>query len=335
MEFDYVAAIYNPNSTGHAEKNARELQEVLRGKLPVAVSLIPTEYAGHAVELAYGIATTHSKPLIISASGDGGYNEVINGALRAQAEGAMPTCAVLPSGNANDHARNIHTKPLAELILEGAQTHLDVLKVAMRQNRSKQVRYAHSYVGLGLTSVVAVELNKNSLSAWNAWKETFIILKELARFRPVQIKRGDDIFEIDSLVCSTISSMAKLFTLSKRARADDGKFEVVTLPHDQKWKLMRQMVRGVVSEVGGHSRESAYSLELLEPVPMQYDGEVVLVEAGTKIDISICPRLLPTIAGTKSPVLSTPLDKGNHTKYQGDQTNRKRPRERAVSTRGA
>src|SRR4051812_13045559 len=89
-----VAIIYNPNSTGNAEENAKQLQADLRSSLPgLAVRLLPTERAGHAIELAYGFAKKHKNPLIVAASGDGGYNEVINGALRAQGEGASPVCA--------------------------------------------------------------------------------------------------------------------------------------------------------------------------------------------------------------------------------------------------
>ena len=59
-----------------------------------------TNHTGHATELAREAAATGS-PLIVSDSGDGGYNEVVNGAMA--------------SGNANHHARFMHDEPLVEL----------------------------------------------------------------------------------------------------------------------------------------------------------------------------------------------------------------------------
>ena len=68
-----IAIIYNPNSTGHAERNAVALRKKLQIAMPaMSVKLLPTARAGHAIELAYDFAMAHKHPLIVSASGDGG-----------------------------------------------------------------------------------------------------------------------------------------------------------------------------------------------------------------------------------------------------------------------
>lgn len=292
MQFDHIAVIFNPNSTGSAKRNAEELRDSLAGKLNVAVTLTPTKHAGHAIDLSYDIAKKYKSPLIISASGDGGYNEVINGALRAQAEGAGPTCAVLPSGNANDHARTMHSKPLSDLILESAVTHLDVLKVTVRSGGQSDTRFAHSYVGIGITSVAARELNKTSLSSW---RETLITIRAFWNLRPVRIERGGQVREIDSLVCSTIPEMAKMITLSKDAKPDDGMFEVTVLPHNKKLHLAWQMLKGAVHEIGARSRDNDFTFKLLQAAPMQFDGEVMAMQANTDIEVALMPGLLQTI----------------------------------------
>lgn len=293
MSFDSIVIIYNPNSTGPAEQNARQLQAILEAKMPAAVTLTPTEYAGHAIELAYDVATKYKQPLIISASGDGGYHEVINGALQAQAEGANPTCAVLPSGNANDHARTLHTKPLSKLILKKSTAHLDILQVSMVRHGKQTIRYAHSYVGIGITSQMAREFNKSSLTSW---RETMIFFRTFSKLRPVRIRRRGKVMELDSLVCSMVPRMAKLFNLSKQAKLDDGKFEVATLPHSPKWKVARHMAKSVVAEIGARSRESDYKFRLLHKAPIQFDGEVLTVKGRTDVEISLRPGLLRTIA---------------------------------------
>src|SRR5437764_2946213 len=100
MKFSTVLIIYNPNSTGNSAGAARDLQKRLQTSLKLPIRLLPTHYSGHAEELAYTGAKEHHNPLLVSSSGDGGYHEVINGAMRAQLTGAKPVCAVLPTGNA-------------------------------------------------------------------------------------------------------------------------------------------------------------------------------------------------------------------------------------------
>lgn len=295
IPYSDIAIIYNPNSTGSAQENARELREELQEALPdVPVVLLPTKRAGHAVELAHSFARSRKAPLIISASGDGGYNEAVNGALKAQAEGAKPICAVLPSGNANDHARTMQDKPLAELILAGRVTELDVLEVKLtRHGTHDNNRFAHSYVGIGLTPTIAVELNKHTL---NSLMEAWIITKTFWNIRPVTVVVGGVQQQLDSLICSTIPEMAKVLSFSDKTRPRDGKFEVTTFRHRGKWALILRLLKGIFRHLEAGKQTGRFDFTLLVPAPMQLDGEVMEIEAGTEVSIRACPRLLRTIA---------------------------------------
>ena len=82
--FDRIVIIFNPQSTGDAPRarpgssrtsSARRLPDV-------PVDAAPTQHAGHARDLAREAAGT-GRPLIVSVSGDGGYNEVVNGVMDA------------------------------------------------------------------------------------------------------------------------------------------------------------------------------------------------------------------------------------------------------------
>jgi diacylglycerol kinase (ATP) len=293
-QFNTAVIIFNPNSTGDAKTNATALQASLKRSLPsLTVKLLPTDHAGHAIDLAYDAAKEYGNPLIISASGDGGYNEVINGALRAQEEGAKPICAVLPSGNANDHARTMQNEPLADLIVKDQVKQHDVLRLStIGQDGAKEIRYAHSYIGLGITPAVAVELNKHTL---NSFRESWIVMRTFWKLRPVIIRKDDKRFELDSLICSIIPEMAKVLTLSSDAKPDDGKFELATLQHNKKLHLIGRLLKGVVSDMGATSRIGDYSCTVLQAVPIQLDGEVMKLKKQTQLKISICPRLLRTV----------------------------------------
>lgn len=69
--YDRVVVIFNPNSTGDAPALAEELRADLVERLPdLPVHLQPTQYAGHARELA-GEAARTGRPLVVSVSGAG------------------------------------------------------------------------------------------------------------------------------------------------------------------------------------------------------------------------------------------------------------------------
>lgn len=290
-----IAVIFNPNSTGDAPGNARQLKRQLRVALPRAsVILLPTKYAGHAEKLAYDFAKKYKTPLIVSASGDGGYNEVINGALRAEAEGAKPICAVLPSGNANDHARAVQQKPLLDLILSAKVSRLDVLKVVTHHaSEPSLTRYAHSYIGLGLTPKVALELNKNKL---NTWEEVRIVFKAFWRLRPVPIRYNRRTISVDSLICSIVPSMAKIINLALTAKPQDGLFEVTVTRHRHKLILLLNLIRGALLHLGRARRTTTVSFTLLQPSPLQLDGEIKHLPKNAEVTVTICPRRLRTIA---------------------------------------
>lgn len=292
MPYSAIHIIFNPNSTGDSSANAKELKSQLKSSGLTNVTLVATKRAGHAEELSYELAKASPRPLIISASGDGGYNEVINGALKAQIEGFNPVCAVLASGNANDHSRTLQEKTLYESILDENETLIDVVKCSVTSNNGTWFRYAHSYIGLGLTPVVAEELNKTDL---NPLKETAIVIKTFAQFEPFKIQVDKDVLELDSIVFSNIGEMAKVLTLAKDSRPDDGLFEVVIFEHASKLGLVSKIAEATVKGFSSEQQYSEYTLTILQDMPIQFDGEVASLKKGDSLLVTSENKLLRTI----------------------------------------
>lgn len=121
----------------------------------------------------------------MSVSGDGGYNEVVDGAMRSGNDAVV--CAVLPAGNANDHRRATVEQPLADAIVNGSVTRIDLLRLTV-EGSSPTTRYAHSYIGLGLTPVVAVDLERGGKGSL---KEALTAVRAFANFRPFEIQLED------------------------------------------------------------------------------------------------------------------------------------------------
>ncbi len=293
IAFGSVTIIYNPNSTGNSKSDAKELQKQLKKALPeIPVKSVPTEYAGHAEKIALGLAKSNKKPLIISSSGDGGYHEVINGVMLAGEKGKSAICAILPAGNANDHSRTMQDRPLFQAIKKGKVIRIDLLKVNMKKPGTVSARYAHSYIGLGLTPVIATELNRHTL---NAFKETTLTLKTFFKYRPFKIRRNGRIFSFDSLIFANINQMAKVLTLAEKNRPDDGKFEVISFPHAHKFQLIKKLFKAATTGLKNTRRERKYSFEVVKNMPMQMDGEVTKLSKGTRVDITSAREILRTI----------------------------------------
>lgn len=283
MKYPAIVIIYNPNSTGPSSQMAEELSSQLSTLYPgTTLKLSPTRHAGHAEKLAYDATREYKKPLIISVSGDGGYNEVINGVMRASGKGIDPVCAVLPAGNANDHSRTMHQRPLIQLIKKGKVRTLDLLKTAVSDNHQTYTRYAHSYIGMGITPVVAVELNKTTL---NAIKEIWIVLKTFYKFRPFKLRIDGKVTKLDSVIFANISQMAKILTISETAKVDDGRFEVITLPHSNKTRMIRLFTKATFKGLTP-KRYKRYGFTVIKKMPAQFDGEVLYLAAGSNVVIT-------------------------------------------------
>lgn len=289
--FDRIVVIFNPQSTGDAPRLADELRTELAHRLPhVPLSLSPTQRAGHARELARAQARSGA-PLIVSVSGDGGYNEVVDGVMHAGNPHAV--CAVMAGGNANDHRRATRRQPLADAILAGRVRRIDLLRLTVGDGARARTQYAHSYIGLGLTPVVAVDLEKGGKGSL---KEIVSVVRTFARFRPFDIRLEDGRTRtFDSLLFANIDEMAKYATLSDSGRPDDGRFEVITLPHTAKWRVIGVALRAATRGLGPQPTARHYAFTTLKPIPLQLDGELLTLDAGTPVSVDIAPAALATI----------------------------------------
>ena len=286
---DSVLVVFNPGSTGDADARSRALRDELaaaRSELPV--ELRPTEYAGHARVIAREVAAGAGRPLIVSASGDGGYNEVVNGI--ADVPGTAAAAAVLAAGNANDHERVTARRPLVEAILDGRTERMDLLELRMGDAAP---RYAHSYIGFGLTPVVALQIEEGGKGTL---REVLSTVRSFWAFTPFEIEFSTgDRKRIDNLVLANIGEMAKVAELSEDSRPDDGRFEVVLLEHRPKWMQVAIAVKAALRGLGRQPATSEFRFTSCGPMPVQVDGEVTDVAAGTEVRVRCAAGALSVV----------------------------------------
>lgn len=290
MKYSTVAIIFNPNSTGASEKMAKQFAKKLEAKMPEQkIELIATEYAGHAEELAYELAVKHKKPLVISSSGDGGYHEVVNGLMKAQNEGHTPLASLLPAGNANDHYRNLYKKDLVTSIAEGSTTEIDILELTSKSEGKNITRFAHSYIGFGLTPDIGEELNKNKLNVFN---QVWIVTKALFTIRPVRLVYPKKPRTYDSIIISNVDEMSKVLKISQPSDIHDGKFEVTIFKRRNKLELIALLLQASLTGVKEDLTTDKFSLKTIKAINIQADGEIIKLDAHTKVAITVSDKPL-------------------------------------------
>jgi diacylglycerol kinase (ATP) len=292
--FDRVVVIFNPNSTRDAAGLARRFRRDLVERFPgLEVALRPTERAGHAADLARE-AARQGRPLVVSVSGDGGYNEVVNGLV--QAGNRQATSAVMPAGNANDHSRVTQERPLVDAVVAGDIARMDLLRLTITASQGEgftHTRYAHSYIGVGFTPLVAADLEKGGKGSL---REVVSVVRTFSRFQPfeIQLPEGNPI-RVVSLLFANISRMAKVAKLSENGNPDDGRFEVLTILHQPKWRILVTALKAATVGLGRQPTARQYRFTAVQPMPLQVDGEVVNASHGDRIQVEIAPAALATI----------------------------------------
>jgi len=217
----------------------------------------------------------------------------VNGSLRAQREGAKPTIGLLPAGNANDHFHSLHAgDDLVDAILKGKTYAVDALKLTAVSDGQPYARYAHSYIGIGLTPHVGKELNRHQL---NRLTEMWLTLKVFMALRPVHLVVHDRPATFYSLIFSNVRRLGKFLTISQIADASDGKFEVTTFAHGTKRHLFGHFLSGLLRGFKNSEQTDRFTFETTRRTLIQLDGEVVRLDGRTVATISIEQRLIRCI----------------------------------------
>ena len=101
---------------------------------------------------------------------------------------------------------------------------------------------------MGLTPIVAIDLEKGGKGSF---KEIVSVVRTFAKFRPftIDVQPGGR-RSVDSLVFANIAEMAKYATLSESGRPDDGRFEVIALPHTAKWRILGVALKAATRGLG-------------------------------------------------------------------------------------
>jgi diacylglycerol kinase (ATP) len=288
---DEVVIIYNPNSTGDSDRNAKQLRaELKEHAYDKKVRLLPTKYRGHAEKIALSYGKKDQLTLLVSSSGDGGYHELINGVLNSRSGNLI--VGLLPSGNANDHFSALGTESVVDDIIKQKVTLVDVLKVEATVNGNPWVRYAHSYVGIGVSPVIGRELNKLKLNFFN---EKVILVKQLLSFNSIGIRVNGKMVRIISLIFANIPTMSKVLTVAQKSAVNDGKFEVNMIKAGTKLQLFASLFQASTIGLKEDRSTKNYTFQTRKKTPIQLDGEVYTLDGDCTVTVTAVTKALKEI----------------------------------------
>lgn len=290
--FKEIVVIYNPNSTGDGKKNAEAFAHEVTERIPKQkVTILKTKYAGHALKIASEYAQGAASTLIVSSSGDGGYNEVING-IKTAARTNHVAAAVLPSGNANDHYNAIGSDNLVGRIASGKVEQIELLKLVSKVKGETWTRYAHSYIGFGLTPKVGRELTARKLNIFN---EKWHVLYHLLKFKHIDLTADKTVRRFSSLVFASVNRMSKVVKLAPDAAKNDGLMEVYETEYRSPWQLLKILLKASLQGLSHNDRRSSYELVTITPTLVQLDGEVFTLDAKADVRITCEKGALRTV----------------------------------------
>lgn len=281
-----VVIIYNPKSTGAGHQNADALRDDLRSE-GLAVEVRHTTHPGHGEEIARQLASEKEEIVLISSSGDGGYHEVVNGALSVP--GSRLVVGVLPSGNANDHASSLGSGELLRSIREMKVKRIDVLKIEATVDKKVWTRYAHSYASIGITVAAAHQLTKQRP---NVLTEKWIVARALFSFRSIKIRVSGKVRRYSSIVFSNIDRMSKVIKLSDSSSVSDGKFEMNAIRFGSRLRLVRYLLTAATVGLRRGTSVRRFVFYTIHPTPIQLDGEVYQLDPSSKVVVSSVPVAL-------------------------------------------
>ena len=196
---------------------------------------------------------------------------------------------VLASGNANDHSTAIGSDSLAKAIIDEDFHHIDTVKVTATVKGKSWVRYAHSYVGIGVTATAAKSLTEDRP---NIFTEKWIVARSLLSFSYVKLIEDGKKRRYSSLLFGNISTMSKVIKLSENSSVTDGKFEMSAIRFRSKLRLIAYLLTAATFGLKKSRSLKKFEATTVSPLPIQLDGEVYVIDANSKLVIESVKRNL-------------------------------------------
>ena len=303
--------IVNPISgRGHGAKSIPQIEELLRS-YKLDYELVQTERPWHAAELAEA-AARNGFDVVVTASGDGTANEVLNGLMRARAAGFNQTAfSILPVGTGNDMAyglsRHHGLEDGVRALAEGHRRRIDVGMV--RGGDYPEGRYFANGIGIGFDAVVGFEAVK---IRWASGLLVYLIAVIRTVFLyfhapKVEITLDGNSFTQRTLMTSIMNGrrMGGGFMMAPESSPEDGQFDLCIASEASRMRLFQLIpyflkgTQATQPEVKMHRARTVKVRAIEGTLPAHADGETLCFH-GQSLDIELVPAALDYITLEKA-----------------------------------
>jgi len=230
-----ICVIFNPTAGKH---RAAERLEGLRKTWGAHIEFMPTQAAGHALELARQAALDGYR-VVTAAGGDGTVHEVANGLLQAKRPDVQ--FAIVPIGSANDFAHSLDWHHLHQ----PAEVH--TIDVGVIREPGGKEKFFLCCLGLGFNGAVTLESRKirrlqgvalYGLATLRAlWHHYRCPLMELAI-------DDEPAAQLPTLMFSVLLGRREGgFVMAPDAKLDDGLFNFVHTRDLSRWGVLKFLPR--------------------------------------------------------------------------------------------
>ena len=296
--------IVNPTAgKGAAKKTMPEIEAIL-DRLGLNYDVKYTEYRGQGIQLAQE-ACSDDYAVVVAVGGDGTANEVINGMMQADQDGAtLPNLAVLPVGRGNDFSFGMgipqDLDSACQLLVDNHSRKIDIGLV--KGGDYPNGRYFGNGIGIGFDTVVGFEAAKlpsfiSGIPGYliAAVKTIFLFFNAPA----LQLDIDGEILEQPCILVSVMNGrrMGGSFMFAPTSESDDGILNLCIAGQVTRLQILGLLPKVMSGTQASHpaikmpTGKSIKITALSGTLPVHADGETICV-AGHNLEVDVISQAL-------------------------------------------
>jgi YegS/Rv2252/BmrU family lipid kinase len=301
--------IVNPLSgRGTGEKSIPIIEKWLHA-CNMDFTLARTERPWQAADLAQK-AAVDGYNVVVTASGDGTFNETLNGLMRARQQGYTSTAlGVLTLGTGNDFAAGANIPGTLEeslkVLNENKRRRIDIGRVTVREGENLTERYFGNGIGIGFDAMVGFEAVK---VRWAVGLVPYLIgvVKTISLYFTspfVRLTLDDQTFEQPALMTSIMNGrrMGGGFIMAPEGVMDDSWFNLCIASEASRMRLFQLIpyfLKGTQAsqpEIKMLKAKRVTITALKGSLPAHADGEMLCVQ-GSELNVELLPEAIEIIS---------------------------------------
>lgn len=301
--------IVNPLSgRGTGEKSIPVIEKWMQA-YNLDFTLARTEHPWHAADLAQN-AAADGYNVVVTASGDGTFNETLNGLMRARQQGFTHTAlAVLTLGTGNDFAAGANIPGTLDeslkVLKENKRRRIDIGRVTVREGDALTERYFGNGIGIGFDAMVGFEAIK---VRWAVGLVPYLIgvVKTISLYFTspfVRMTLDDQSFEQPALMTSIMNGrrMGGGFMMAPDGEMDDGWFNLCIASEASRLRLFQlipHFLKGTQAsqpEIKMLKAKRITVTALKGSLPAHADGEMLCVQ-GSELSVELLPEAIEIVS---------------------------------------